>query len=170
MVVTLADIDELNSLNPVVSDITTCDEPDTTPSVFNLFLIVVIMDDVNEFNEPVLTSRLPTLSSILSVVVATDDDKLPIEEFNDELIVPIELLKLLVVVATDDDNPPILESILELIVPIELLKLLVVVATDDDNPPILESILELNVEYPVVPVIEICELPETNVGLLIILE
>jgi hypothetical protein len=113
-----------------VSDNTTCDEPDITPSVFNLDLIVVLMDEVNEFNEPVLTSRLPTLSSMFSVVVATDDDKLPIE----------------------------------------LLKLLVVVATDDDNPPILESILELNVEYPVVPVISICEEPEVNVGLLVILE
>jgi hypothetical protein len=73
-----------------------------------------------------------------------------------------------VVVATDDDKLPIDELIDELTVPIELLKSLVVVATDDDNPPILVSILELNVEYPVVPVISICDDPETNVGLLVI--
>jgi hypothetical protein len=72
-----------------------------------------------------------------------------------------------VVVATDDDKLPIDELIDELIEPIELLKLLVVVATDEDKPPILVSILELNVEYPVVPVISICDEPETNVGLFV---
>ena len=33
-----------------------CDEPDITPSLFNLFLIVVLMEDVNEFKLPVAVS------------------------------------------------------------------------------------------------------------------
>ena len=39
-----------------------------------------------------------------------------------------------------------------------------VVATEELKEPILVDILELNVEYPVVPVISICDEPETNVG------
>jgi hypothetical protein len=35
-------------------------------------------------------------------------------------------------------------------------------ATDDDNSPMLELNELLNVEYPVVPVISICEEPDTN--------
>ncbi|MDI3349872.1 hypothetical protein DCBHLPFO_00659 [Mycoplasmopsis arginini] len=80
IVVTLEDILELNSLNPVVPVILTCIEPEITPSVFNLSLIVVLIEDVNEFKEPVEVSTLSNLPSKSLVVVATEDDNSPIDD------------------------------------------------------------------------------------------
>jgi hypothetical protein len=106
-------------------------DPDRTPSAFILSFIVVLIELVNEFNDPVLVSIESALFFKLSVVVATLDDKLPILELTSFVNVDTLELKL---------------PKLELIPP-------VVVATEELNEPILEDILELNVEYPVVPVI-----------------
>jgi hypothetical protein len=62
-------------------------------------------------------------------------------------VVAIDVLKLFVVVAID------------------VLKLFVVVAMDDDISPIELEIDELNVEYPVVPVMLTCTLPEITLSL-----
>ena len=48
---------------------------------------------------------------------------------------------------------------------IDVLKLFVVVAMDDDISPIELDIDELNVEYPVVPVILTCTLPDITLSL-----
>ena len=48
---------------------------------------------------------------------------------------------------------------------IDVLKLFVVVAMDDDISPIELDIEELNVEYPVVPVISTCILPDITSSL-----
>ena len=144
-----------------------------TDSLSNFDLMVVLIEPVNVFNEPVLISIESTLFLVPNVVVAilelkslvvvaTDEDKLPIEELNPLVVVAIELDKEpiddvkdeltlvmvlvnpLVVVATDELKLLILE-----------LKSLVVVATDDDKLPILElnpdvvvAILELNDVFP----------------------
>jgi hypothetical protein len=81
-----------------------------------LSFIVVLIELVNEFNEPVLVSIESTRFFKLRVVVATDEDKLPILELNPN-----------VVVAIDEDKLPILE-----------LSPNVVVATDEDKLPMLE--------------------------------
>ena len=124
-----------------------CTDPDITDSASNFDLIVVLIELVNVFNEPVLVSIESTrffkfkvvvaaLELNPSVVVATEEDKLPIELENEEL-------NPLVVVATLELKESILDD-----------KPLVVVATELDNEPILVDTLELNVEYPVVPVIK----------------
>jgi hypothetical protein len=161
----------------------TCIEPDITDSLSNFDLIVVLIEEVNEFNEPVLVSiestrffklivvvatlelnpdvvvatlelKEPILELNPDVVVATEEDKLPIELDNEELNPDV-------VVATLELNPLVVvaidedkESTLELNEPILDDNPLVVVATEPDNEPILVDILELNVEYPVVPVIK----------------
>jgi hypothetical protein len=104
--------------------IVTCIEPDKTPSKFILSFIVVLIELVNKFNEPVLVSIESTLFLVSNVVVATEDDKFPIELETEEL-------KPLVVAATEDDKFPIeLET--------EELKPLVVASTEEDKLPILE--------------------------------
>jgi hypothetical protein len=81
-------------------------------------------------------------------VVATDELKLPILEDNEELRPDV-------VVATDELNEPIeLDT--------EELNVFVVLATLELNEPMLVDTLELNVEYSVVPVILICDEPDTN--------
>ena len=78
-------IEELKVEYPVTSGKLTCNEPDITPSVFNLFFIVVLIDEVNEFNDPVLVSTVSKRPSKSLVVVAIEDDKLPILELSEEL-------------------------------------------------------------------------------------
>ena len=46
----------------------TCALPDITPSLSNLDLIVVLIEDVNEFNEPVEVSMKPNLLSCVVFV------------------------------------------------------------------------------------------------------
>ena len=45
--------DALYVVYPVVEDKVTCEEPLITPSVFNFDLIVVLIDEVNVFNDEV---------------------------------------------------------------------------------------------------------------------
>ena len=78
-------IEELKVEYPVTSGKLTCNDPDITPSVFNLFFIVVLIDEVNEFNDPVLVSTVSKRPSKSLVVVAIDEDKLPIDEDTLEL-------------------------------------------------------------------------------------
>ena len=59
--------DELKLLNPVVPLNITCIEPDTTFCAANSASIVVLIDDVNASNEPVLISISPNLISVLLV-------------------------------------------------------------------------------------------------------
>ena len=66
----------------------------------------------------------------------------------------------LVVVATEEDNPLVVVATDEDKLPMVELNPNVVVATEELRPPILVDILELNVEYPVVPVISICDEPD----------
>ena len=118
--------------------ILTCIEPDITDSASNFVLMVVLIELVNVFNEPVLVSIESTRFFKLRVVVATDELKLTIDELNPNVVVaidedklPIELdieeLNIFVVIVT----PELKELILEL-------KSDVVVATEEDNEPILE--------------------------------
>ena len=157
----------------------TCIEPDITDSLSNFVLMVVLIELVNEFNEPVLVSIESTRFFKLRVVVATDELKLTIEELKltieelnpnvvvaiDEDKLPIELdieeLNIFVVIVTPELKELILELKSDVVVateedkePILELSPLVVVATELDSDPILVDILELNVEYPVVPVIK----------------
>jgi hypothetical protein len=104
--------------------------------------MVVLIELVNEFNEPVLVSIELTRFFKSDVVVAILELKEPTLELNPLVVVATLELKSDVVVATLELKEPILED-----------KPLVVVAIEPDNDPILVDILELNVEYPVVPVI-----------------
>jgi hypothetical protein len=83
--------------------------------------------------------KLLTVVDIPLVVVATEEDKFPIEE-----------LRSLSIVANDELNPN------------------VVTATDplsESTEELIDVLIELlNVEYPVVPVILICDEPETTVS------
>ena len=110
----------------------TCIEPDITDSLSNFVLMVVLIELVNEFNEPVLVSIESTRFFKSDVVVAILELKEPTLELKPD-----------VVVATLELNEPMLDD-----------NPLVVVATELDSEPILVDILELNVEYPVVPVIK----------------
>ena len=127
----------------------TCIEPDIIDSLSSFDLIVVLIELVNVFNEPVLVSIESTRFFKLRVVVETDEDKLTIEPDKVFVVVatlelnePILELKPNVVVAIDEDK----ESTLELKELILDDNPLVVVATELDNEPILVDILELNVE------------------------
>ena len=106
----------------------------------------MLIELVNEFNEPVLISIESTRFFVLRVVVATELDKEPILEFNPLVVVAILELNPLVVVATLELNPLVVVATLELKESILDDKPLVVVATDEDKEPILVDILELNVE------------------------
>ena len=65
-------------MNPVVAVMSTCDEPLTTVSTSNLVLIVVSIEEVNEFKLPVDISNNPNLPSCTTC----DAEK---DVFNDEL-------------------------------------------------------------------------------------
>ena len=60
----LFEILELNVEYPVVLVISICNEPETTPSLFNLLLIVVLIELVNEFKLDVVDSILFALEFI----------------------------------------------------------------------------------------------------------
>ena len=96
---------------------------------------------MNALNEPVLISIESTRFFVPNVVVAIEEDKLPMLELNPD-----------VVVATELDKNPIEDVNDELKLVIVLVNPDIVVATELDKFPILVDILELNVEYPVVPV------------------
>ena len=122
-------------------------EPDNTPSAFILSLIVVSIEDVNEFNEPVEPSTLVNrLFCVLLIVV--------IEPLKSLILVDIDELTFVMVVP----NPNVVVAIDALIFPTLLemdeLKLLIVDVTDELKLLISFEMLELNVEYPVVPVID----------------
>ena len=97
-------------------------EPDTTPSVFNLFLIVVLIDEVKLFNELVEVSMALTLVNALDVnefklpvlvsMALTLVNALDVNEFKELVEVSIELNLVFwfkSVVAIEDDNEPKLE-------------------------------------------------------------
>ena len=97
--------------------------------------IVVLIELVNEFNEPVLISIESIRFFAPMVVVATLELKLPIEldkeELNPNVVVATEELKLPmdelnpdVVVATLEDKLPMLEVKLNVVVAIEELNVL----------------------------------------------
>ena len=102
------------------------------------------------------------------MVVAIDEDKPPILELSPDVVVATLELKELI----DNVNPDVVVAILELkpfvVVAILELKPFVVVAILELNDPILVDTLELNVEYPVVPVIKICTLPDITDSVLIL--
>ncbi len=77
---------ELNVEYPVVPVIKTWALPDITDSLLSLFLIVVSIEDVNEFNEPVEVSILVNLPFWVSLVELNDEDKLPILELNPDVV------------------------------------------------------------------------------------
>ncbi len=110
----------------------TCDEPLTTVSTFNLVFIVVSIEEVNEFKLPVDISNNPNLPSC----TACDAEK---DVFNDEL------------------NDVTLAALAENDVATDELKSPVTLATLADNAVTLAllalnevAIEPLNVEYPVV--------------------
>jgi hypothetical protein len=72
--------------------------------------------------------------------------------FKEPVVVSIESIRFF--------NPIVVVAKLEDKLPMEELNPDVVVATELDKLPILVDILELNVEYPVVPVISICDEPD----------
>jgi hypothetical protein len=156
----------VNPENPGITDISNVTEPDKTPSAFILSFIVVLIELVNEFNDPVLVSIESTLFFKFSVVVATEDDKPLKLELIPTVVVAtederltIEPDKVFVVVATLELKALIVASILEL-------KPLVVVATLELKEPILElkplvvvATLELK-PFVVVATLELKELIE----------
>jgi hypothetical protein len=86
---TLVATEELNVEYPVVPVNITWELPDMTPSLFNLDLIVVLMDEVKVFKLPVLVSiadnlliadavnvfKLPSALSKLPILVLTEELK-----------------------------------------------------------------------------------------------
>ena len=115
------------------------------------------------------------------VVVATEDDKLPIEELNPLVVVATEpdrlaILELspTVVVAIEELNSPIDELRLPSVAAIDALKSDVVIAIELLKDPMDDVIDPVNVEYPVVPVILICIDPDLtastfNLSLMVVL-
>jgi hypothetical protein len=135
----------VNPENPGITDMSNVIEPDKTPSAFILSFIVVLIELVNEFNDPVLVSIESTLFFKFSVVVATDEDKLLKLELIPTVVVaieeerlPIELDKVFVVVAKLELKPIVVISTLELKELMLELKSLVVVATLELKEPMLE--------------------------------
>ncbi len=87
-------------MNPVVAVMSTCDEPLTTVSTSNLVLIVVSIEEVNEFKLPVDISNNPNLPSC----TACDDEN---DVFNDELNAATFAALALNEVATDELKSPV---------------------------------------------------------------
>ena len=82
-------------LETIFEPFSICDEPDITPSSLSLFLIVVLIDDVNDSINPNLISLLEEYEFKLLVLVSI--------EFNLEFVLELNVFKLPVEVSTVDN-------------------------------------------------------------------